>query len=62
MLAAQKAVKAYDVTVQVYVDCAAQPGGNPVEQDKAQRALRALHVIADQFNAELRTFKQKNSA
>jgi hypothetical protein len=59
MLAAQKAVKAYDVTVQVYLDCAAKPGRNPVDRDKA---LHTLREVADRFNEELRMFKEKNAA
>jgi hypothetical protein len=59
MLAAQKAVKAYDVAIQGYLNCLHNIGGSSLDQDAALRTLRA---VADRFNQELRTFKEKNGA
>jgi hypothetical protein len=59
MLAAQRAIKAYDVATQDYLDCMIKNGGSTAKQAKAMSVLRD---VADRFNAELRAFKAKNSA
>jgi hypothetical protein len=59
MLAAQRAVKAYDTAVKAYTDCLQQAGDT---SGKGNEAVDKLQKIADRFNQELRAFKEKNSA
>jgi hypothetical protein len=59
MLAAQRAIKAYDLAVNDYVACMDRIHGSA---DKQTAVLRELQEIADRFNAEFRAFKAKNSA
>jgi hypothetical protein len=59
MLAAQKAIKAYNTAVQDYADCLQKSGGNVA---KAEEALGRVQRLADKFNVELRIFKQKSGA
>jgi hypothetical protein len=59
MLAAQKAIKAYNTAVQGYADCLQKSGG---DIGKADDALVTLQKLADKFNVELRIFKQKSGA
>lgn len=74
MIAAQRAVKAYDVAVKAYGDCLQQQldakvasGADrvklSVQYDEMTNAeVDKLQRVASKFNAELRTFKAKNSA
>ena len=59
MVAAQRAIKAYDTAVKEFTDCLQKSGDT---SNKEGPALDQLHKIADKFNEELRTFKQKNGA
>jgi hypothetical protein len=59
MMAAQRAIKAYDTAVKAYTECLQQSGENPA---KGNDAIDKLTKIAQQFNNELRTFKEKNGA
>jgi hypothetical protein len=57
MLAAQTAIKGYDAAVAAFAECIRKEGGSTV---KADDAVRGVERIAARFNAELRTFKQRN--
>jgi hypothetical protein len=59
MLSAQSAIKDYNTAVTAYTDCMKKIKGS---QDKIDAAVIALERLADRFNAELRVFKQRNSA
>lgn len=73
MIAAQRAVKAYDTAVKTYGDCLQQQldaqvaaGGNKqllsVQYDRMNNdQIDKLQKLADKFNEELRTFKARNS-
>ena len=73
MIAAQRAVKAYDTAVKAYGDCLQQQldnqvaaGGNKetlsVQYDKMNNdQVFKLQKLADKFNEELRAFKARNS-
>lgn len=74
MIAAQKAVKAYDATVKAYSECLQQEadakiaaGGDKakISEEYAKRSnveVDKLQKIADKFNVELRAFKAKNAS
>ena len=57
MLAAQTAIKGYDAAVGAFAECIKTNGGL---SSKADDAVRSVERIAARFNAELRTFKQRN--
>lgn len=58
MLAAKKALAAYQTATQNYMSCVADSAVQGAGlQDKA---LAALRETADRFNAELRKFKERN--
>ena len=57
MLAAQTAIKGYDAAVNAFAECVRKDGGPTA---KADDAVRVVERIAARFNAELRTFKQRN--
>jgi hypothetical protein len=59
MLAAQRAVKAYDTAVKEYTECLQQSGDT---SSKGNEAIDKLQKVADRFNQELRAFKEKNGA
>jgi hypothetical protein len=59
MLAAQTAIKGYDAAVAAFSECASKDGGLSLKAD-ADEAVRVVERIAARFNAELRTFKQRN--
>jgi hypothetical protein len=59
MLSAQRAIKAYDNAVKAYSECLHQSGDT---SPKASLAAQRLQEVADRFNSELRTFKQRNGA
>lgn len=59
MLTAQMALKTYSDEVASYSKCIHQEGGSDVA---LKQVIKQLELLADQFNAELRAFKQKNSA
>lgn len=73
MIAAQRAVKAYDTAVKAYGDCLQQQldaqvaaGANKenlaVQYDKMNNdQVDRLQKLADKFNEELRAFKARNS-
>jgi hypothetical protein len=73
MVAAQKAVKAFDTAVKSYADCLQQEqdakvaaGGDKQklaeEYSKRQNAeVDKVQKVADKFNLELRAFKAKNA-
>ena len=58
MIAAQAAIKGYNTAVAAYTECMKKTNGN--EKD-ALAVLAQLQKLAEQFNAELRTFKQRNA-
>jgi putative N-acetylmannosamine-6-phosphate epimerase len=57
MVSAQAAIKDYNMAVATYTECARKSGASDVE---VGRVIGQLEKIAQQFNAELRAFKQKN--
>ncbi len=57
MISAQAAVKAYNAAVTAYTECARKEGVNDVQINVVTDQLEKL---ANQFNAELRAFKQKS--
>ena len=57
MVSAQAAIKDYNMAVATYTECARKAGASDVE---VGRVIGQLEKIAQQFNAELRAFKQKN--
>jgi hypothetical protein len=57
MLAAQTAIKGYDAAVKAFADCVSKDGG---PASRADDAIRVVERVAAKFNAELRTFKQRN--
>jgi Ser/Thr protein kinase RdoA (MazF antagonist) len=57
MLAANKAIKAYHVAVQTYVECLRANGGSIVREN---RIVDELTKVAGKFNDELRTFKKRS--
>lgn len=59
MLAAQRAIKAYDTAVKAFTDCLAQSGDSA---SKGNDAVDKLQKVAAQFNAQLKVFKEKNGA
>ena|SRR5204862_1261909 len=59
MISAQSAIKGYNAAVGAYAECARKSGANEVE---VGRVIGQLEKLAEQFNAELRAFKQKNGA
>ena len=71
MIAAQKAVQAYDAAVKVYTDCLQQEqqqqldaGGDKVKLQKKYAELNNVQVekvqqLADKFNTELHAYKSK---
>jgi hypothetical protein len=59
MLSAQRAIKGYDIAVKLYADCLQKAGDN---SPRANVAVERLQQMADRFNAELRTFKERNGA
>ena len=71
MIAAQKAVQAYDAAVKTYTDCLQQEqqaqldaGGDKVKLQKKYAELNNVQVekvqqLADKFNTELRAYKSK---
>jgi hypothetical protein len=73
MIAAQKAVKAYDASVKAYSEClqqesdakiAAGSDKNKTTEEYAKRAnveVDKVTKVADKFNVELRAYKTKNA-
>ncbi len=73
MIAAQKAVQAYDGAVKQYTDCLQQEqqakldaGGDKVKLQKQYAELNNAQVekvqqLADKFNAELKAYKAKSA-
>jgi hypothetical protein len=59
MLAAQSSIKGYNGAVVAYTECMKKEGGSEKE---AKEVIAQLQKLAEQFNTELRTFKQKNGA
>jgi hypothetical protein len=71
MIAAQKAVQAYDAAVKTYSDCLQQEqqqkiadGGDKVKLQKQYAELNNVQVekvqqLADKFNTELKAYKAK---
>ena len=57
MRAAQEAMKAYNVAVTEFSACTGRTKGDVT---KSNEAVGRLETLANRFNAELRTFKQKN--
>ena len=57
MRAAQEAMKVYNAAVTEFSACTERNHENPA---KSNEAVRKLKVLANRFNAELRTFRQKN--
>jgi hypothetical protein len=69
MVAAQKAVKAYDIAVRAYADCLQQENAVAGDQSKlaeeydrrTDAEVDKLQRLADRFNNELRAFKARNT-
>jgi uncharacterized protein YdaT len=73
MIAAQKAVQAYDGAVKTYTDCLQQEqqqkieaGGDKAKLQKQYAELNNVQVekvqqLADKFNTELKAYKAKNT-
>jgi hypothetical protein len=59
MVAAQNAIKAYNIVVKEFTDCVAL---HEVSSARGNRAVDKLTVIADRFNVEMHTFKKKAGA
>lgn len=59
MLSAQRAIKAYDNAVKAYSECLRDAGDT---SNKANVAVDRLQHIAERFNVELHTFKERNGA
>jgi len=57
MRAGLEAMKAYNAAVSEFSACTGRHKGDTT---KANEAVRRLETMATRFNAELRTFKQKN--
>lgn len=57
MLAAQRAVKAYDAAVKDYTSCLTAAGDT---SNKGNEAVDKLTKVAAKFNQELHAFKEKN--
>jgi hypothetical protein len=58
MRAAQEAMKLYNAAVTEFSACVDRNHLNPTA---ANVAVRKLQALANRFNAELRTFKQRNT-
>jgi hypothetical protein len=58
MLAAQRAMKAYDNAVKAFSDCVHDSGGDA--NGRVNQAVERLQKLADRFNLELHTFKERN--
>lgn len=59
MIAAQNAIKAYDIVVKEFADCMAK---TKLGSARGDRAVDKLLFIADRFNVEMRAFKKKAGA
>jgi hypothetical protein len=59
MLAAQRALKAYDNAVMAYAACLRDSGKSIHDADEVDQMLRQ---IASRFNEQLQVFKQRNGA
>ena len=59
MVSAQKAFRSYDAAVKEYTTCLEKTVGAELRQNMA---VEKLHIVADKFNAELRTFKKRTTA
>lgn len=59
MLSAQRSLKAYDNAVKAYSDCLHDAGDT---SNRANQAVDKLQKLAERFNAELHTFKERNGA
>lgn len=59
MLAAQRAMKAYDNAVKAYTDCLQADGDT---SNRANVAVDKLQKLAEKFNVELHAFKEHNGA
>jgi predicted outer membrane protein len=59
MLAAQAAMKSYNVAVAEYTQCVQKEGGSEIELN---RIVNQLEKLAVRFNAELRKFKQRSGS
>ena len=59
MVAALKAIKAYETAVKDFSDCAKQTT-DEIQMQIADRAVEKLASIAEKFNSELYAFKKRN--
>jgi hypothetical protein len=59
MLSAQRAMKAYDNAVKAFTDCLNQEGDT---SNRANLAVDKLQKLAEKFNVELHSFKERNGA
>ncbi|HWW21806.1 MAG TPA: hypothetical protein VNZ06_13480 [Steroidobacteraceae bacterium] len=59
MLAAQRAMKAYDIAVKAFSDCLKDAGDT---SNRANVAIDKLEHMAQRFNVELHAFKERNGA
>ena len=59
MLAALHAIREYEAAVVEFSKCARQ-SNNEAQMQIADRAVDAVKILADKFNAELYAFKKRN--
>jgi hypothetical protein len=59
MLTAQRSMKVYDNAVKAYSDCLHDAGDT---SNRANLAIDRLARLAERFNVELHTFKERNGA
>ena len=59
MLAAQRAMKAYDIAVKAFSDCMQSEGDT---SNRVNLAVDKLQHLAEKFNIELHAFKERNGA
>lgn len=59
MVAAQNAIKAYNIAVKEFSNCVAV---HDLDSARGNLAVGKLLVIADRFNVEMRTFKKRAGA
>jgi hypothetical protein len=59
MLSAQTTIKGYNAAVVAFTECVRKDGGNETD---INGVIAQLEKVAQQFNAELRAFKQRGGA
>ena len=59
VLAAQRAIKAYDIAVKAFADCLRDSGDN---SNRGNSAVQSREKLAERFNDQLKVFKGRNGA